>query len=262
MVIVFINGESYSLLFQSLHDMSTSHHDEVPSELKKKAVIFDLDGTLIDTAGDLAASMNHVLVKNGVKAIPHENVRHLVGFGAKAMLKSGFEQSAGEVPKDDVLLRLVNDFVEYYRNHIAQYSAPFPGMIDALSELKQKGICLAVCTNKQEALARRLLEELHLEALFSAIVGGDTAGVAKPDAAPVNLCLSKMGFEKEDIETGRACTVFVGDSDTDILAARAANMRCLIADFGYGPLNEVTKSDTLFDDYKKAPAILVQMLAR
>lgn len=249
----------FATLFQKPACMSTKLLRDYQ---RKKAAIFDLDGTLIDTAGDLAASMNHVLVSNDVPAIPHEDVRHLVGFGARAMLKAGFERSVGVAPNDEVLQGLVKDFVEYYHANIAVYSKPFEGMEETLELLKVQNVQLAVCTNKPEGLARHLLETLDLTHWFAAIVGGDTAGVAKPDPAPVNLCLEAMAFDLSGpVITDTQTAVFVGDSDTDINAAAAVEIPCLVASFGYGPLNELSDATPVFDSYIKTPDMLLSMLA-
>jgi len=209
------------------------------------AVIFDLDGTLFDTAADLAASMNHVLTQAGRAPVPLDRVRHLVGHGARAMLDRGFRENGEEPPAsldDQVAL-----FLEHYLDHIADQSRPFPGVIDALDTLGAEGAAIAICTNKREAWARALTGALGLDARFPVIVGADTVGVAKPDARPVLAALAR---------TGRRRGVFVGDSDTDIRAARAAGMPAIVALFGYGPLDLVDDAFAVFSAYAEAPALI------
>ncbi len=241
-----------------------------PAPQYRQGVIFDLDGTLIDTAEDLAASMNYVLVNQGYAPIPHQDVRHLVGFGAKAMLSAGFQKSCGYTPTPDELTALATDFVDYYHHHIADFSKPFPHTLEALEQLAKNGIVLGVCTNKDETLARTLLSALKMTDYFAAIVGGNTAGIAKPDPAPVHLCLQQMGLrmdqpssftakDKED-KTKKYKAIFIGDSDTDIKAAVASKLDCLIADFGYGPLDEIEQAHSVFSSYKQAPDIILEML--
>ncbi len=214
------------------------------------AVIFDLDGTLIDTAGDLAASMNYVLGEAGRAPVPLDRVRHLVGHGARAMLDHGFRENGGAPPASlDAQVAL---FLDHYLLHIADQSRPFPGALDAIDALVADGAKIAICTNKKEAWARALMEALGLTSLFHAIIGADTVSVAKPDARPVLAALQVAGGESG---------VFVGDSDTDIRAATAAGMPCLAATFGYGPLDLAAEAFAVFSAYADVPA-LVRRAAR
>ncbi|MDZ7628975.1 MAG: HAD-IA family hydrolase [Parvularculaceae bacterium] len=215
------------------------------------AVIFDLDGTLIDTAGDLAASMNFVLMRAGRAAVPLDRVRHLVGHGARAMLDRGFCENGGEAPAD--LDPHVALFLEHYLAHIADQSRPFPGALEAVAALQADGARIAICTNKREAWARALFDALDLTPLFPTIIGADTVGVAKPDPRPVFAALAGTGADRG---------VFVGDSDTDIRAAKAAGMPCLAALFGYGPLDLASEADALFSTYAEAPVLIRRALAR
>jgi len=171
-------------------------------------------------------------------------------------------------PDDEGLQKLVGDFVAYYHDHIAIHSRPFEGMIEALAVLRDAGVQLAVCTNKSERLARHLLEALGLTDWFCVIVGGDSAGAAKPDPAPVHMCLKAMGFAlSNDINGPGQRAIFVGDSDTDIQAARATGLPCLVASFGYGPFDELPETKDLsdmiavFDSWTNAPDMLMDMLA-
>lgn len=215
------------------------------SSLAGVAVIFDLDGTLIDTAADLAASMNHVLQQAGRSPVPLDRVRHLVGHGGRAMLEKGFREYGGEAPCDlDPHLAL---FLEHYLRNIADQSRPFPGVVETLDVLQAAGATIAVCTNKREAWARSLFDALGLSSRFAAIVGADTVGVAKPDPRPVLAALQRTGARRG---------VFVGDSDTDIRAARAANIPCLAALFGYGPLDLATEAYALFSTFQEVPQLI------
>ena len=215
------------------------------------AAIFDLDGTLIDTAADLAASMNFVLQHAGREPVPLDRVRHLVGHGARAMLDRGFRENGGAAPVD--LDPYVALFLEHYLQHIADQSRPFPGAIETLDRLQAAGAVIAICTNKREAWARALFDALGLTPRFAAIIGADTVGVAKPDARPVLAALQQSRAERG---------VFVGDSDTDIRAAHAAGMPCLAALFGYGPLDLAHEAHALFSSYEEVPALIRQASAR
>ncbi len=209
------------------------------------AVIFDLDGTLIDTAADLAASMNHVLMRAGRAPAPLDRVRHLVGHGARAMLDRGFRENGGEPVID--LDPHVSLFLEHYLEHIADRSRPFAGVVELLDQLQAEGAAIAVCTNKREAWARALLDALDLLDRFAAIIGADTVGAAKPDPKPVKAALAR---------TGASRGVFVGDSDTDIRAAQTAGIPCIAAIFGYGPLDLANEAFARFSSYDEALGLI------
>ena len=172
-------------------------------------VIFDLDGTLIDTAGDLAASMNHVLAASDFAEISPSAVRHLVGFGARAMLVRGFELR-GVVDLDRHMMDgHVAMFLDHYLENLAVTSRPFDGVMAAIDEMRSDGARVAICTNKREKSASMLIKALGMENIFEGIIGGDTVGVAKPDPAPVRASMELLKAKRY---------VFVGDSDTDILS--------------------------------------------
>lgn len=213
---------------------------DLPGDLTGAAVLFDLDGTLVDTAADLAASMNHALGAAELAPAPQESVRHLVGHGARRMIRRGYELSAGRVPSDEEADKALKLFLEHYEANIAVHSRPFDGAVEMIEALRARGALMAICTNKREAMAKLLIETLGLSSLFDAIIGADTAGAPKPDPAPVMLCLK---------ETGARRGVFIGDSDTDIRAAKAAGLPSFIASFGYGPLTLAREATGLFDDY-------------
>lgn len=210
-------------------------------------VLFDLDGTLCDTAGDLAASMNHALVTAGRRPVPLARVRHLVGHGARAMLARGLAEAGAPPPTEADLDGHVAVFLEHYRTHLADRSLPFPGAIEAIEAMKKDGAAIAICTNKREALARALLDALGITRHFDAIVGADTTAAAKPDPRPVRRCLELTASKKG---------VFIGDSDTDIKAAGAAGLPCLVALFGYGPLDLCAQAFALISSFDEAPGLV------
>lgn len=222
------------------------------SPLAGICVLFDLDGTLVDTAADLGAAMNHALGKAGLPGAPLHHVRSLVGHGARAMLLRAL--GGNETAPDPALIdRLLADFIDHYRDNIAVHSRPFAGILDALDTIAADGAAIAICTNKREALARQLIAELGLDERFACIIGGDTTGAAKPDAKPVLACLAATAAQ-----TG----VFIGDSDTDILAAKAAGMPALIADYGYGPLELIREAAGKFSAAAELPALVRQTAAK
>ena len=213
--------------------------------MKRKAVIFDLDGTLVDTAPDLWRATNHVLAQAGRGEITLDQVRAYVGFGARKLIARGFA-ATGDLPDDRDIEPLYEKFVAYYGANIAAGSTPFPGCLALLQRLKAEGFRLGICTNKLEALSVKLIKTLGLGAYFDAIVGPDTIGIAKPDPAPYREALRRMGAEK-------ARSVLVGDSETDVLTARAAGVPVIGVTFGYTaePI-QTFKPDALVSDFAEA----------
>lgn len=185
-------------------------------------IAFDLDGTLVDTAPDLTASLNHALAHLGRPPIDPESVRHMVGHGVRALLRQGLEATG---TCDETLIDAgFPVFLAYYSTHIADHSRPFPGVDAALDALAAQGVTLALCTNKLESLATELVNALGWQNRFAAIVGGDTLPVRKPDPAPLFEAIARAGG-------GRAA--FVGDSITDTDTARAAGLPCIAVTFGF-----------------------------
>jgi phosphoglycolate phosphatase len=162
-------------------------------------VVFDLDGTLVDTAPDLVASLNAILAREGLPPLDYHAARNLVGGGARMMLERGLSAAGRTLPAAAAIDRLTRDFIDHYAEHLADSSEPFPGIELALDTLLERGYRLAVCTNKFERLSVRLLDVLGLSKRFSAICGADT----------------------------------FGDSLTDIATARAADIPVIAVDFGY-----------------------------
>jgi phosphoglycolate phosphatase len=191
----------------------------------QKAVIFDLDGTLVDTAPDLWRATNHVLTSRGRAEVTLDQVRAFVGVGARKLISRGF-MATGTPLGDQDIEPLYNQFVTYYGANIATSSEPFPGCLNLLDRLKAQGIGLGICTNKLEGLSVKLIEALGMSAYFTAIVGPDTIGIAKPDPAPYRETLRRMGADK-------ARSLLVGDSETDVLTARAAGVPVVGVTFGY-----------------------------
>src|SRR6202012_6092094 len=159
-----------------------------------RTVVFDLDGTLVDTATDLINALNFILVREGMPAIPLASARNMIGAGARRMLDRGIEAD-GRVFSVADMDRLNKDFVEYYAAHIAEGSRPFDGLEAALDDLASRGCQFAVCTNKLEWLSKKLLEELGMTSRFAAICGADTFGVSKPDPAILRQTVARAGGE-------------------------------------------------------------------
>jgi phosphoglycolate phosphatase len=196
-------------------------------------VVFDLDGTLVDTAPDLVATLNIIFAREGLPPVAYDAARNMVGGGARAMIERGLAAEGRKLPDADVD-RLVGDFIAHYAAHIADRSRPFPGLEPALDELAAGGCRFAVCTNKLEWLSVRLLDALGLSRRFIAICGADTFGIRKPDPEMLRRTIARVGGHP-----GRA--VMVGDSISDIAAARAAGVPVIAVDFGYSetPVGEL-----------------------
>ena len=155
-------------------------------------IVFDLDGTLVDTAPDLVATLNLVFDREGIAQIPYAAARNMIGGGAKRMLERGLRERGLSGAQAD-LDRLYDQFIDHYAAHIADRSRPFPGLIGALDRLAAEGCRFAVCTNKLEWLSVRVLEKLRLADRFAAICGQDTFGVPKPDPQMLRLTIAKAG---------------------------------------------------------------------
>lgn len=192
----------------------------------RKAILFDLDGTLIDTAPDLAAATDYALHRAKRPAVGLEAIRQMVGDGARAMMERGFLSTGGMPPEADFEAAMA-DFFAYYEKHLADTSRPFPGVATCLAGLAEQGYALAVCTNKLERFSRDLLQQLGLAEFFAAIVGGDTLPTRKPDPGHIHGTLEKLGGGRFD------WAAMVGDSANDVNAAKAAGLPCIAVGFGY-----------------------------
>jgi phosphoglycolate phosphatase len=195
--------------------------------MQQPLIVFDLDGTLVDTAPDLIETLNVVFAREGLPPVPYDQARTLIGGGAKVMIARGLEAEGRKVvPAEQE--KLFADFIDYYSAHIADRSQPFPGLEDALDRLAAENFRLAVCTNKLEGLSVKLLDALNLSRRFAAICGQDTFGVQKPDPEMLRRTVAAAGGTID-------AAIMVGDSETDIRAAKAAGIPVIAVDFGYTP---------------------------
>jgi phosphoglycolate phosphatase len=185
--------------------------------------LFDLDGTLVDTAPDINAALNHALTNHGYPTVDEALTRHWVGHGAKMLITQAIAQHR---LAENGLQKLVAAFIGYYEQHIADFSQPYPHVREVLETLKQRGAQLAVVTNKLARLSTPLLDALDLSNCFTTIVCGDTAESAKPAADPALHACRILGIASE-------AALFVGDSDTDVKCARAAGCPVVVMRDGY-----------------------------
>ncbi len=216
-------------------------------------VVFDLDGTLVDTAPDLVATLNIVFARIGLPSVAYAEARNMVGGGAQKMIEQGLAaegRSLSALERD----QLVRDFIEYYAGHIARSSRPFPAVEATLGKLAHDGCRLAVCTNKLEWLARKLLDELRLSSHFAAICGQDTFKLQKPDPLFLSLTIKQAGAQRH-----RA--VMVGDSISDIAMAKAAGIPVIAVDFGYSetPVAELG-ADRVIGGFADLPAAVLELI--
>jgi phosphoglycolate phosphatase len=190
-------------------------------------IVFDLDGTLVDTAPDLVATLNVIFARARLPQVAYEAARNMVGGGARAMIERGLRAERRTLATADVE-RMVADFVDHYAAHIADRSRPFAGLEAALDALAGGGCRLAVCTNKLEGLSVRLLDAFGLSPRFSAICGADTFGLQKPDPEMLRRTIGRAGGSV-------ARAIMVGDSIADIATARATGVPVVAVDYGYTP---------------------------
>lgn len=188
-------------------------------------LVFDLDGTLADTACDLIATLNILLHREGLSPVGRESARSLVGAGARALIERGFTLAGAPLTNAEAD-RLVKEFLAHYESHIADETQLFPGVECALKRFVEAGFALAICTNKPEGLARLLLKKLSAAEYFSAICGRGSFDVYKPDPLMLHLTIESAGGDP-------ARAVMVGDSKTDIDTAKNAGVPIIAVDFGY-----------------------------
>lgn len=218
-------------------------------------IVFDLDGTLVDTAPDLMGALNHVLVEEGRAPLPLDMVRQVVGQGAAVMIERGLERTGGPLPADR-RQAMFHRFIAHYGDHIAVASRPFDGVREALQRFHDQGHRQAVCTNKPEALSKRLLSALSLDAYFAAVLGGDTLAVRKPDPTHLIETVRRAGGHP-------AHAVMVGDSHADVRAAKAAQIPVVAVSFGYTdiPARDLG-ADIVIDHFDALPDAVTELLAR
>jgi phosphoglycolate phosphatase len=192
--------------------------------LKDATIVFDLDGTLVDTAPDLTNALNDVLMRRGHAPVPREIIRATVGRGAKIMIEEALRLAGLEEDVDQMLV----EFLVHYEANIAAESRPFPGAMAALEGLASAGARLAVCTNKREHLSRKLLQALELEGYFGAVAGRDTFALSKPDPGHLTGAIVLAGGNPSS-------ALMVGDSEVDFRTAKAAGVPIVLVSFGYGP---------------------------
>ncbi len=211
------------------------------------ALIFDLDGTLVDTAPDLLGATNAVLRSQGRRTVDPATLRHMVGFGARSLIEQALA-ATGEPVEGSSLPGLVDVFLEHYRAHIADESVAFPRVEETLATLLRDGHKLGVLTNKPQAMAELLLSALKLDRFFPVIYGAGRMSYVKPDARIFHDVVRELGGEPG---------VMIGDSVTDVATARAAKAPVILVSYGYTPVPAHTLGgDAVTDDFAQIPSLV------
>jgi phosphoglycolate phosphatase len=218
-----------------------------------RAILFDLDGTLVDTAPDLTGALNHVLTIEGRALVDPATVRELVGDGARALIERGMALTGAPATSELIESRFA-DFIDYYWEHIADHSQIYPNGLAVVAALAREAR-LAVCTNKPEKLSVRLLEKLDILAPFRVVIGGDSLPVRKPHPGHLLGTLERLGVAASE-------AIMVGDSRNDVESARAAGMPAIVVSFGYSavPPHQLG-ADLVIDSLKDLPTALAALSA-
>src|SRR6202158_4982584 len=218
-----------------------------------RTVVFDLDGTLVDTAPDLINALNFVLDREGLPPVPLHSARNMIGAGARRLIERGLELEGRSADLEDIT-RLTSDFIDYYAAHIADLSRPFEGLEGALDDLSARGYRFAVCTNKLEWLSKLLLDQLGLSSRFAAICGADTFGISQPDPAILQQTIARAGGQVSS-------AIMVGDAGPDVGVARRAGIPVIGVEFGYTdvPIAEL-KPDRLIGHFRDLPAAVHSLI--
>jgi phosphoglycolate phosphatase len=223
--------------------------------LEGAAVVFDLDGTIADTAPDLVRATNQALASAGYPHATETVIRPAVAYGARAMVAEALK-SLGRTPDEQEVADLAERMVMHYDADIAAASAFYPGFEETLDRLAAAGVRLGVCTNKREVLARKLLAELGVLGRFQALAGGDTFPFRKPDPRHLLTVIEALGATP-----GRS--VMVGDTEADAGAARGAGVFCVAVTFGYSPVPAASLgADAVISHFNQLESVLRDFLAR
>ena len=216
--------------------------------MKYKLVIFDLDGTLVDTIADLGAATNAALAAKGLPQHEPEAFRSMVGHGVRNLVKRAMPEPMREDEQAvDALLKI---FLAYYIDHLDDRSRPYPGMAELLADLQAAGVKLGVASNKFQAGAEKLIGRMFPEVRFAAVLGGRPGEPLKPDPAIVDEIRERAGVSRE-------VTVMVGDSGTDIATAEAAGVDCVAVSWGFRSREALSAAPRIVDAAAQLRALLL-----
>ncbi|MGD8325392.1 MAG: phosphoglycolate phosphatase [Sphingomonadales bacterium] len=231
------------------------NHD-LNSNKTQPLLIFDLDGTLVDTAPDLTHALNHVLASISRPHVALEDVRHMVGHGAMAMIKLGTAATGQEITNEAERQILLQRYLDYYSAHIFEGSQAFPNMIETLDYFRASGHNLAICTNKPTALSVQLIEAMGLTDYFKVNLGADSVVQRKPHAEHLLETIKQAGGTQDN-------AIMIGDSETDFKTARNAGIPIVMVDFGYSdnPV-ESLGADAVISDFSELKSLIPDLMAR
>ncbi len=203
-------------------------------------ILFDLDGTLVNTAPDLMAAHNHVMRKFGHEEKKMDDIKSLAGKGAWVMMQRSFKE---EIKNEKIKKEMTKEFIDFYSKNIDRYSKPLNGCIEFLTWAKNNNISMAVCTNKQEKLAIDLLKKLDMYKFFEYVAGSDTFAFNKPDPRHLTDVVEIVGGDLKK-------TIMIGDSEVDAVSAQNANLPFILVKDGYTEKTEKEiKHDELISEY-------------
>lgn len=214
-----------------------------------QAIVWDLDGTLIDSAPDLCLALNAVLAESGCEAIEVQSVRPMIGNGVPKLVERGYK-ACGRQLSGAELDEVVKRFMAYYSADPTAHTRLYPGVAETLAKLAAAGVKQGVCTNKPEKVTRSILLGLNIDRYFSGVVGGDTTDARKPDPKPLQFCIELM-------EASVSNTIMIGDSAVDAGAARALRVPIGLVAHGYRHTDLASiDADFLIEDIASVPEIL------
>lgn len=213
-----------------------------------QAVVFDLDGTLIDSLPDLAAAVNQMLGEEGLTALDDDSIKPMIGDGAGMLVRRAFDARGG-LPGPDVAPYLKR-FLDLYEPRSAELTRPWQGVPETLAALKARGLKLGVCTNKPTKATHDILRVLHLSQYFDIVVGGDDVPAIKPNPGHVHAVLDKLGALP-------SAAVMVGDSINDVLAGKGAGLAVIAMSFGYSRIPPLELgADAVIDRFADLPSAM------
>ena len=205
-----------------------------------KLLLFDLDGTLIDSLDDITSAVNFALSSFSDRTYTSEEVRQYVGSGFKMLLKQA-------APEGDNHEEIQKKFLSYYRQNLTVHTRPFHGVVDTLKELN--GRKKAVVTNKNEAFSRDILKNLQLDRFFEIVIGGDSTPYKKPSPVPINEVLHTLNVSPDE-------SLMIGDGEHDIEAAHRAGVKSVAVTYGYRDKEELKQADYLIDNFQQLIPLL------
>ncbi len=210
-------------------------------------VMYDLDGTLIDTASEIALAVNATLRQYGFKTVTEDQVKAWIGHGTVGLMQQAWPDKR-DVDAHDTWSKVMENFMQHYKDVVGTASKPYSAALETLTKLKEQGIKQAIVTNKEEPYTSKILAQHNMKDLFDLLISGNSLPYKKPDAAVVKYCLEALGETKES-------SLFVGDSEIDIKTAKNAGVTCWVVPYGYNAGRDIAKAnpDKLIDNISKVP---------